>query len=231
MAPAITSTWPWPRLGFRRDWLAVRAAQARDLALTLRDADPGREHLQAALRTVPADSLPPADRPYLALAEAYAVIGDTSAAASAIRGWEQTPAARYRPGQAAGARGWLALARDRPREAVNHFRTVVEQANCAICGWAELGHAYDRARMPDSAMVAFERFLETPQMDRIGIDAGLLGRALESLAALHAAAGQPDEAARYYGRLIELWEDADPALQPRVEAARSRLAALVERRG
>jgi len=47
----------------------------------------------------------------------------------------------------------------------------------------------------------------------------LLGQALE-------AEGEPAEAARSYERFIELWKDADPQLQPRVETARRALERL-----
>ena len=34
------------------------------------------------------------------------------------------------------------------------------------------------------------------------------------------------KAINYYGKLVELWKDADPELQPRVEAARRAISAL-----
>ncbi len=38
--------------------------------------------------------------------------------------------------------------------------------------------------------------------------------------------GNTERAIYYYGKLVELWKDADPELQPRVEAARRAIAAL-----
>ena len=46
------------------------------------------------------------------------------------------------------------------------------------------------------------------------------------LAELYDARGDRANAAEYYTRLITLWERADPHLQPRVAAARQRLAEL-----
>ena len=37
---------------------------------------------------------------------------------------------------------------------------------------------------------------------------------------------RPDQAAEYYGRLVELWADCDPALVPEREEVAARLAAL-----
>ena len=45
-------------------------------------------------------------------------------------------------------------------------------------------------------------------------------------AGIHELRGEPAEAARCYAELIALWSGADPALQPVVEQARARLAAL-----
>jgi hypothetical protein len=51
----------------------------------------------------------------------------------------------------------------------------------------------------------------------------------ERLAVLHERRGQGDTAICYYGRLAELWKDADPELQPRV-AARRMIEALARER-
>jgi hypothetical protein len=43
--------------------------------------------------------------------------------------------------------------------------------------------------------------------------------------------GELDAAIIYYARFTELWADADPELQPRVEAAHARLEEIVRERG
>ncbi len=58
----------------------------------------------------------------------------------------------------------------------------------------------------------FDRTLEAPAAWRIG--------------QLFERQGQPDSAAAYYARVVDLWRDADPELQPMVADARARLAAL-----
>jgi serine/threonine-protein kinase len=50
--------------------------------------------------------------------------------------------------------------------------------------------------------------------------------ALYNRAQLHERRGEFEQAARYYARFLELWGDADPQLQPRVEAARMSLQRL-----
>ncbi|MEJ2218597.1 MAG: hypothetical protein P8099_18560, partial [Gemmatimonadota bacterium] len=58
-------------------------------------------------------------------------------------------------------------------------------------------------------------------------DAVFLFDTLERLGLLHQRLGHRTEAARYYARAAELWQDADPALQPRVRHLREKAAALM----
>jgi DNA-binding SARP family transcriptional activator len=53
-----------------------------------------------------------------------------------------------------------------------------------------------------------------------------LPRAYERLGELYEQRGDTAKAIYYYGKLVELWKDADPELQPRVEAARRAIEAL-----
>jgi tetratricopeptide (TPR) repeat protein len=97
---------------------------------------------------------------------------------------------------------------------------------CAICRDADLGRAFDQASMADSAIAAFERYLETPQWSRIAMDAQYQARILKRLGALHEAKGDRAKAIAYYERFVALWRNADPELQPRVSEVRRRIASL-----
>ncbi|MEM7584978.1 MAG: protein kinase [Acidobacteriota bacterium] len=57
-------------------------------------------------------------------------------------------------------------------------------------------------------------------------DLAYLGYSRLRRAEIHEQLGQPRQAAEQYRRLIELWSEADPELQPHVETARRRLAEL-----
>jgi hypothetical protein len=46
------------------------------------------------------------------------------------------------------------------------------------------------------------------------------------LAQINERQGKPAEAIQYYQRFVELWQDADPELQPRLQAAQRTIAAL-----
>jgi hypothetical protein len=51
-------------------------------------------------------------------------------------------------------------------------------------------------------------------------------KAIDELAGLYDASGRRKEARDAYTRLLDLWKDADPELQPRVLHARERIVAL-----
>jgi len=87
-----------------------------------------------------------------------------------------------------------------------------------------LARVYLHARRPRDAVAALQPAL------RGGIDASNLyvnrTELHELLAQAWDAAGVRDSAAAHYAYVAKVWANADPALQPRVTAARTRLAAL-----
>ncbi|MCH6548041.1 MAG: hypothetical protein IH798_06300, partial [Gemmatimonadetes bacterium] len=58
-----------------------------------------------------------------------------------------------------------------------------------------------------------------------------LPAAYQRLGELHEERGNREKAVEYYNRFVELWENADPELQPVVEDVRGRIARLVGERG
>jgi hypothetical protein len=48
----------------------------------------------------------------------------------------------------------------------------------------------------------------------------------EALGEVHEAQGRREEAAAAYERVVEIWKDGDAVLQPRVQRAREKVAAL-----
>lgn len=89
------------------------------------------------------------------------------------------------------------------------------------------GRAYEALQQPDSAIAAYEAYFTDPPIAYpANLDAVFLFDTLERLGALHDARGDSAQAATYYARAADLWNDADPALQPRVQRLRERVAAL-----
>ncbi|MEJ2548858.1 MAG: hypothetical protein P8125_13775, partial [Gemmatimonadota bacterium] len=99
--------------------------------------------------------------------------------------------------------------------------------------WALMPVPYFEALgQTDSVIARYERWLGRRQLDgRLARDAESLPAAHERLGQLFDAKGELEKAALHYARFVELWEDADPDLQPRVAAARARLEAILRERG
>jgi serine/threonine-protein kinase len=76
---------------------------------------------------------------------------------------------------------------------------------------------------------ASERYVTTPWYGNVRLDndAYFLALHYERLGTLYEERGDREKALLYYDRLVDLWQNADPALQPRVEDARRRMAELV----
>jgi tetratricopeptide (TPR) repeat protein len=143
---------------------------------------------------------------------------------------------RYVRAHAAAARGsW--------QSAVENFRASaftedgLPRPNCATCLTLEIGHAFDRAGVADSAIVFYEEFLTRPQYNPEFADNGawmfflfwkFINEAWihERLGALYDQKGDPRNAVRHLTLFADLWKDADPELQPRVLAARTRITQL-----
>ncbi len=63
------------------------------------------------------------------------------------------------------------------------------------------------------------------------VDGWTLAPSLKRLGELYEAKGNRKKAADYYGRLVDLWKDADPELQPGVRKVRARLGRLAQEPG
>ena len=123
--------------------------------------------------------------------------------------------------------GSVYLAERAHEDAIREFRLAYEaRPFCLFCPLARLGRAYDSAGQADSAIAVYERYVTLPLFARAIADADYRGFAFERLGALYEERGHADKAVYYYGKLVELWQSADPELEPRVEAARRAIEAL-----
>lgn len=193
-------------------------------------AEGGLRRVEAALDRYPLDSIAPLNRPYLELARLYARAGRPEDARRLVNEYEESIPPELRRADEPefnATRGALSLADGRYADAIQQLR-LYEAGNgfCVLCPVAELGRAYDLAGEADSAIAFYERYVSTPDFVRMFPDARHLAFAYERLAALYEERGEAEKAIYYHGRLVELWSEADPELQPRVEAARRDIAAL-----
>ncbi|HET9452893.1 MAG TPA: serine/threonine-protein kinase [Gemmatimonadaceae bacterium] len=98
--------------------------------------------------------------------------------------------------------------------------------NCAMCLYDDIGITWDRAGNADSAITYLERYMTTPYLGRLGMDASQRAILHRRLGELHESKGDAANAARHYREFLRLWERADPMLQPKVAEVRRRLSRL-----
>jgi tetratricopeptide (TPR) repeat protein len=172
--------------------------------------------------------LPPADRDYLTLASIYAEAGEPESARALVARYESEiePEDHDQRGLHV-VRGTIALAEERPLDAVEEFRAFRELVpGCLLCGLFDIGRAYEVAGRADSAIAYYQRYLDAPELSRSGEHSFLVWDAIRRLGSLYEVEGDDERAIDYYDRFIALWENAEPRLQPQVQDVRERLARL-----
>jgi tetratricopeptide (TPR) repeat protein len=174
------------------------------------------------------DELPPADRPYAALAWGLSMLGDADGASVMLARFEREVLVEDRGGATPleWARTAAALRAAPDEELIGRLRRLAEEDSCDLCGLVDMGDAYFALGQADSALAVYRRYLETPNMWRISEDAWELGRLLYRVGALHEARAEREQALSSYARLLDLWKDADPEFQPQIEAVRRRVREL-----
>jgi tetratricopeptide (TPR) repeat protein len=185
--------------------------------------------LEEALRKHSLDSMPALDRPGAELALVYAAAGERAKAHQVLAAYEAQVPEGMRRGRWEWyqARGWLALADGRARDAVTAFVQGRNADTCPACGAWDEGVALERAGLPDSALAAYQRAASRgTTMKSARGDAWGLAPSLKRLGELYEARGDRQRALEYYGRFVALWKDADPALQPAVREVRGRMGQL-----
>jgi len=134
------------------------------------------------------------------------------------------------------ASGSIAMAENRPSDAVEHFEAalaVPAGISCSVdkCALPLLARARDAAGDREGAIRAYERYAESMDLYDLDYDAVYLASVHEQLGRMYDEAGNLEKAAEHYAAFVELWAEADPELQPRVTAARDRLQAIMDARG
>jgi hypothetical protein len=218
------------QLGAHDGALTMAASRAYLRLLVWREpTGPVLADLHSALAAVPLDSIEPAGRPYYSLALAFAAAGSAVEARRMAELFASEVAARRAAGNElpAALDGMLLLFEDRPLEAIEQLRAARSVSRCARCLIPEIGYAFDRAGMADSAASYYAREADAP----VDSPPAMLWRplVLERLGQLHDERGDAERARGYYARFADLWAEADAPLQPRVAAARERVRFLLDR--
>jgi tetratricopeptide (TPR) repeat protein len=130
------------------------------------------------------------------------------------------------------AAGSIALAEGDPDSAASaflawHSAPFIGAAHAYNRGLAEAANAHDRGGRSDSAIALYERAIDTPSIWGGAYETAWMPHALRRLGELHESLGHREQAIEYYGLFIDMWKNADPVLQPQVEAARAALERLM----
>lgn len=194
-------------------FLEVLTLAAAEAALARRP-DRARRVVAEALRRHPLDSLQPGARPYVRLGILYAGLGDLARAAEMQAALERHDLrqGRFAEAEWRRLRGSILLARHRYLEAQAELRLAAGQEECALCSLPALGRSYELAGRPDSAIAVYERYLRTPWMKRLEVDAVELQPLSLGLAELYAARGDRAGAAAMYRRVAERWREGEGEL-------------------
>ncbi|HEX6053135.1 MAG TPA: protein kinase [Gemmatimonadaceae bacterium] len=231
----------WSRLGSEAALQADRSPTPRLLAsldsamvlgLFRGDSVRARRLVRDALARIPMDSLPAADRPWSYLSWIARYTQDAELAQRAHAGWARdTAVVGGDPRLHLYYEANSALARGRPADAIAFIRAGEQYTlDFERSHYAEMGYAFDRAGIADSAIVYYEKFAANPLSD-IDIDPNHLAGAYKRLAELYDAKREWDRAATYYLKFVDLWREADPELQPVVKRAADRAAEIARQRG
>jgi hypothetical protein len=191
-----------------------------------------RARVDAALAATPLDSLPLASRPWGEVVRLRAGLGQLAEARAVVAQYDRVMPQLWRKDDASMERGLaqLALADGKARVALPFARDGAQ--GCGGCTGDLIGQAFEKLGMIDSAIVAYESTLRHPTYGS-GYQnwrPSVIPRVLFRLGELYQQQGKRQLARDRFAQFVDLWQQADPALQTGVRAARDRLKALAGER-
>ena len=218
-------------------WLVQEALDSAYVDIWFRDRSvEGVRRLDAYVARSPMREAPRQVHLYFRIASLYAWAGRPERARAVLARYaaevRDTARVRLESNLRRRAEGEIAIAEGRFDDGIRLLQqsdTLYDggPAPCAACALGPLARAYDLAGRTDQAIAHFERYLsEIGSFRERDTDPQYLAGTHKRLAELYDAKGDRARAAAHYAAFVDLWKDADPELQPKVAAARRRLAAL-----
>jgi tetratricopeptide (TPR) repeat protein len=192
--------------------------------------------LDAEIAATPLRSIALSDRDYLSVATVYAQAKRPDKArailAERLQDVRDTAKLRNEIPLVHRVMGEIDLAESHPADAVREFWKGDSLPDgpvndCDVCTLSSVARAYDKANLPDSAIVYFEKYFDSGYYART-MDVDWFARAPSArrLGELYEAKGERAKAAHYYQMFVDLWKNAEPELQPQVLDVKRRLARL-----
>jgi eukaryotic-like serine/threonine-protein kinase len=188
----------------------------------------GQRMLDKPLAAMAWDSLPPNDpRPYGNVARFLVLTGNIAGAEDVLarQARKITPDVLRKDGNREYAMATIALARGDARTALTSFREARRILRCNSCTAFDEGRAFEKLNEPDSAIVQYERFVNSHNTDPENREY-FLAAALRRLGEMYESKGDRKKAVEYYGRFVDLWKNADAELQPLVADIRKQMTQL-----
>jgi tetratricopeptide (TPR) repeat protein len=154
-----------------------------------------------------------------------ALAGDPDAAAALYDRWvEGADQTEFPAGSAAIARAMIQLAQGMHEEALATVEQAASELRCERCVEQETALIYEASGRVSDAIAIWERVRAAPlDQEAAGWDRIVATR---RLGPLYEASADTAGALGAYEALVDAWTDADPELQPQVDVARERIAAL-----
>ncbi|NNK49784.1 MAG: tetratricopeptide repeat protein, partial [Gemmatimonadetes bacterium] len=209
------------------------AGRAHWRLFVLADTAGALSALERAIEDESREDVPVLNRPWIWFARIAAWAGDPGLARGLVARRDAEVSPRYLEIERRNEHdleAWIALAEGDPERALSEMR-LRPPDQCPKCRAEEAARLFEALGQADSAIARYREYIETQSNFSLFLDATQLAPAHESLGRLYDEKGDLENAALHYAQFVELWGDADPILQPRVEAARTRLQAIVRERG
>jgi tetratricopeptide (TPR) repeat protein len=185
------------------------------------------------LARVPMSAIPPADRPWGYLYDIAISLRDAALMRQATAGLERDmlATAEDEAGFRARLSAGVAYTEGRWADAIRDVGTA-EQRFSIERKLAEYmrGMAWRALGQRDSTIAAFERLIERPD-PLLFYDSHFKVEVLQLLGELYEEKGETKLAIDRYSQITQLWDKADPALQPRVKMIRERITKLMAKTG
>ena len=172
----------------------------------------GRTILIEALAAYPLDTLAADQRPYLDLAEAFAMVGDAVLGRHYLtlsdRHGQDDETFNY--DQRARAEALIAMAEGKPKDAATILEKSAAFGHCSTCLLFDLGLAQEAAGEPRRAIATYRRYAK---LAPFALGRGeQLGFVMKRLTNLHERGGDAQAAAATRAQLREIWHRADADL-------------------